>query len=419
MEEKPVVPIKVKSIRRVARRCPVYNIDTGPNHNYFASRVLVHNCDDPNDAAKVEGEANRKRVINWWKDAFYDRVNDPMTGRRVVVGQRTHRQDLIGFLLETGEFEELRIPEEFQPTKRIFTSIGWTDPRTVEGELLRPNRFGEKEVKAARKRLGSSGYRAKHNQDPQETEGNQFKAEWFKHRWRYCNTDPNMIVLEDENGKYQFDHTKLPRFATCDPAASSKRTADFTVFGIWLASPRGDLIWLDCLRRQVDIPDQPKLLEEVYAHHRFSIIGIEAVGANRSMYAFAKTMSFNTIQLTPKGMDKLAHAQGALILAESGSLWLPDRNEVRGFPIDEVESELLQFTGGPDDEHDDVIDVLSYACDMRQKIEHYRRVAGSNNSPITHDPFATKPKQLGMGTHPLAAKPIAMGSSISQNKPRI
>lgn len=414
MEEKPIVPIKVKSVRRVTRRCPVYNIDTGPNHNYFASRVLVHNCDDPNDAAKVEGEANRKRVINWWKDAFYDRVNDPMTGRRVVVGQRTHRQDLIGFLIETGEFEELRIPEEFQPSKRTFTSIGWTDPRKEEGELLRPNRFGENEVNAARRRLGSAGYRAKHNQDPQETEGNQFKAAWIARRWRYSQTEPNTIILEDDRGIYHFDHSKTARFVTCDPASSSKRTADFTVFGVWIVSPRGDLVWLDCIRRQAEIPDQPKLLDEVYNKHHFSIIGIEAVASNRSMYQFAKRMNFNTVQLTPKGMDKLAHAQGAIILAEDGGLWLPDRLQTPGFPLDEVEAEILQFTGTPEDEHDDVIDVISYACDMRQKIEHYRRISGVNSSPISYDPFANKKPILG--THPLAAKPVVMG--ITTNKPR-
>ena len=51
-----------------------------------------------------------------------------------------------------------------------------------------------------------------------------------------------------------------------------------------------------------------------------------------------------------KGLDKLAHASGALILAEGGSLWLPEPAAVPGFPLDDVITELLQFTGTPADE---------------------------------------------------------------------
>lgn len=142
--------------------------------------VLV--VDAPNDARKVEGEAERKAVISWWKDAFFDRVNDFKTGRRMVIGQRTHRGDLIEFIKEAGGFEELLIPEEFEPPRRTFTSIGWTDPRKESGELLRPERFGPKQVAEARKRLGTLGYQAKHQQNPLSAAGYRFKAEWLRRR---------------------------------------------------------------------------------------------------------------------------------------------------------------------------------------------------------------------------------------------
>jgi len=327
--------------------------------------------DDPNDAQKVESEADRKRIINWWKDAFYDRVNDFKTGRRVVIGQRTHKQDLQGFLIETGEFEELRIPEEFEPAKRTFTSIGWTDPREQEGELLRPDRFGEAQIAAARKRLGTAGYRAKHQQDPMDREGYRFKAKWLDRRWRWSEQDRDKITLEDERGLYEFKLKGAPLFATCDPASSSKRTADFTVFGIWACTPRGDLVWVDCIRKQVDIPDQPKILVEVYTKHQFRSIGIEAVASNQSMFQFAQRLHLNAKRLSPKGQDKLAHAQGAIILAESGGLWLPDQGQVPGFPLEEVVNELVSFTGSDADTNDDVVDCVAYACDMRQSVSAF------------------------------------------------
>lgn len=341
-----------------------HRLATTVNSNVTGKKGDILLVDDPNDAKKVHSGTERRAVQAWWDGAFYDRVNDFRTGRRVIIGQRTHREDLIGYVLSTGEFEELRIPEEFVPSKRYFTSIGWTDPREEEGELLRPERFGPEQVTAAKRK---PNYSAKHQQDPKDAEGAKFKIEWLSKRW-YHNGDGISITLDDERGKYTFNIANAPRFVTCDPASSSKRTADFTVFSVWTTTPRGDLIWLDCIRRQADIPDQPKLLQEVYAKHKFRFIGIEAVASNSSMYQFAERLFYNPRRLTPKGQDKLAHAQDAIILAEQGRLWLPAPNAVAGFPIEEVVNELVEFTGTDADEHDDVLDSLSYACDMMKKM---------------------------------------------------
>lgn len=328
--------------------------------------VLV--VDDPNDARRVEGESEQRAVVGWWRDAFFDRVNDFNTGRRVVIGQRTHQQDLIGFIKETGGFEELMIPEEFEPARRRATAIGWIDPRTAEGELLRPGRFGPDQVTAAKARLGTTGYRAKHQQDPQSREGYRFKVAWLARRWRFDPASPDYVILEDDRGPYRFRMAGVPRFATADPAASAKTSADPSVCSVWASSPRGDLLWLDCTRRWLEIPDQPKLLEEVYAKHKFRSIGIEAVASNRAMLQFAQRLKLAALPMDPKGLDKLAHASGALILAEAGGLWLPDPGAVPGFPLDAVLTELLQFTGTPADEHDDIVDTLSYAVDLRPRV---------------------------------------------------
>lgn len=137
-------------------------------------------------------------------------------------------------------------------------------------------------------------------------------------------------------------------------------------------SPRGDLLWVDCFRRWLEIPDQPKLLEKVYQKHQFKSIGIEAVASNRGLFQFAKRLNLNALEMTPKGLDKLAHAQGGIILAEGGGLW---RRAVAagggcraGVSSRCGVSELLQFTGTDADEHDDLVDILSYACDTRAKL---------------------------------------------------
>lgn len=323
--------------------------------------------DDANDAEKVQSEAIRGQVNSRWDNAIYDRVIDFKRGRRVVVGQRTHQQDLIGHIKDAGGFEELCIPEEFEPKRRFATSIGWSDPRTELGDLLREEQFGPEQITQAKARLGSIGYRAKHQQDPQSLEGYLFRREWLARRWCRDPDSPDYLVLSDDRGTYRFRLLGAERHATADGAASGKTSADYTVLAVWAVTSRGDLIWLDCFRDRLEIPDQPKLLRAAWERHKFKTVGVEAVASNRGLLQMAERCGLPAVPLTPKGLDKLAHAQGGLIEAEQGRLWLPGPGEVPDFPLDTVLSELLQFTGTKADEHDDCVDVLSYALDMKPR----------------------------------------------------
>lgn len=337
----------------------------GANATGKKGDILV--VDDANDAEKVQSEALRTQINSRWDNAIYDRVIDFRAGRRVVVGQRTHQQDLIGHIRDAGGFEELCIPEEFEPARRVITSIGWTDPRTQAGDLLREAQFGPEQIAQAKARLGSIGYRAKHQQDPQSLEGYLFRREWLARRWYRDPDSPDYLILEDDRGKYRFRLRGADRHATADGAASGKTSADYTVLAVWVVTPRGDLIWLDCIRDRLEIPDQPKLLHAAWERHKFRTIGVEAVASNRGLFQMAQRCGLPAVELNPKGLDKLAHAQGGLIEAEQGRLWLPGPGEVPHFPLDAVLSELLQFTGTKADDHDDCVDVLSYAMDMKPR----------------------------------------------------
>jgi hypothetical protein len=138
--------------------------------------------DDPHNVAEAESEAVRLATLRWHDEAFYNRLNDAKTGARVVIGQRVHVDDLIGHVLRQGGFEELRIPEEFEADRRSTTPVGpkgWADPRTADGELMRPERFGPAEVDATKVRLGSYGFAAQHQQRPVPRSGGMFRREWF------------------------------------------------------------------------------------------------------------------------------------------------------------------------------------------------------------------------------------------------
>jgi phage terminase large subunit-like protein len=150
--------------------------------------ILV--VDDPLKAQDADSAPTREKVNETYDQALSTRANDPRAARRVIIMQRLHENDLTGHLLnkmeETGatHYEHLCLPTEYEP-KRFFSSIGKTDPRSVPGELLWPQRFGEKENAAAHASLGQRGYAGQHAQRPSPQGGTIYLVEWWQERNRF------------------------------------------------------------------------------------------------------------------------------------------------------------------------------------------------------------------------------------------
>jgi phage terminase large subunit-like protein len=319
--------------------------------------------DDANDAKKVQGEADRNKVNATFDDAIWDRVNDFNTGRRLIVGQRTHTNDLIGHVKNKYRWPEFYVPEEFRPAKRCVTYVNgvefWRDPRDEYGELLRPDQMTRAAVDDYKMRAKTL-FNTKHNGEPVDRAGTRFKLANFRH-WR--KEGPYYVLPCPTRGEYRFHERDVKhRFGVADGASSAKTSADFTVISSFLVSPRNDLVWIGCKRFQAEIPDQPKLLKAEYAKHKLSWIGIEAVASNNALFQFSSRDAINVVKFDPKSKDKLSRATPAIMFTEAHRMYLPDNDESEGFPIDDVQNELTAFTGDEKvDDHDDIVDTLAYA----------------------------------------------------------
>jgi hypothetical protein len=364
--------------------------------------------DDPNDADKVKSKVPRESVISWYDNACHDRVNSFIDSRRVIVAHRSHRNDLIGHCVENHGYEPLVLTEEFEPRRRYFTSIGWTDPRTEEGELLRPDQFGPEQVEKAKVQRGN--WRTKHQQDPSDEENAFYKPHYFQHRWRRHPHTPGVVILErDENDRYEFSLSAATLFTTCDAAADAKTSSDHTALLLFAASPRGDLLVLDGFHERLDIPDQPELLARANAKWPgVTAWGIEAVGSNRAMFQFAKKMFLNAVPMNIKG-EKLVKAQPAIIRASQGGIWLPEDNAVPGFDVPGLLEELVRFTGQAGGQ-DDRADCCAMACNMLPTLPTMRGAIGTPKAvSVLSAPRLPKP-----GTGPrISRAPLAMPRVIN------
>lgn len=139
-------------------------------------RVIL---DDPLSVDGGNSAADLKAAELTFTEALPTRVNNSNSSI-VVIMQRLHQKDTSGIILEKDlGYVHLCLPMRYEENRKCSTSIGFTDPRIKDGELLFPERFPEADVKALEKILGSYATAGQLQQRPAPREGGKFKRAWF------------------------------------------------------------------------------------------------------------------------------------------------------------------------------------------------------------------------------------------------
>lgn len=141
-------------------------------------RVII---DDPHSVDGAESEAERNATIRTFRESVPTRLNSPEKSAIIVIMQRLHEQDVSGTILSLGlNYDHLMLPMEFEPDRRCVTSIGFTDPRTTEGELLFPERFSREVVERDKIPMGSYAVAGQFQQRPAPRSGGMFQRGDFE-----------------------------------------------------------------------------------------------------------------------------------------------------------------------------------------------------------------------------------------------
>lgn len=148
---------------------------TGEGGDYIA-------VDDCHNVEQALSEVQREGALIWWDETMSTRLNDPKTGRKIIVMQRLHERDLSGHVLAQGGYVHLCLPMEFEPARRCVIDLPgyqFADWRREAGELLWPERFGPDEVEGLKRALGAYGAAGQLQQAPAPRGGGLFQRDWF------------------------------------------------------------------------------------------------------------------------------------------------------------------------------------------------------------------------------------------------
>ena len=134
--------------------------------------------DDPLKLGDAMSEAVRARVIEWYRSTLLSRGDDKTAARIVVVMQRVHQNDLVGYLQEEGGFQVLNLPAIAQRTQTYELGGGRTYTRQ-KGELLHPEHEPAHVLTELKREMGPIAFSAQYQQTPIPPGGTIIKRKWL------------------------------------------------------------------------------------------------------------------------------------------------------------------------------------------------------------------------------------------------
>lgn len=306
--------------------------------------------DDPHKTDEVESDLIRAGVIRAYDEVWRTRSNDPTYGAEVVVMQRLNDGDLSGHLLDENDpgLVHLCLPLEYDVRRHCHTVIGFDDPRTLDGDLLWPERFNSAWVFKQRNLVGPHAFAGQYQQIPTARGGGIVLREWWL-LWPPEGQEDSWMRTFEQDGMSirrmiypDLDYVLL----SVDTAYSEKEENDWsacTVWGVFTDAVRNPkVILLEAWRERLELRALVlKILDTARRRHANAVL-VEAKASGLSvlqeMRRLMRAGEFTLFGEIPKG-DKVARLHAAVPAFSGGLIYAPSRrwsemviDEVATFP---------------------------------------------------------------------------------------
>ena len=301
--------------------------------------------DDPIKADDAFSAPIRNKVNHWLSNTLPSRLNNPNEGSIVVVQQRLHENDPVGYLLEQGGWNHLSIPAIAQENMEIQLFNGQSY-LFKEGEVMNPKLLGKEVLDSLKNSLGSDRFSAQYLQLPVSETGNLINPNDFR---TYTGT------LKKEVG----DHVII----CWDLAITNKDYSDYTAGTVWLIR-NNQYYLIHVIREKVEYPQLPPLIANNGSIYDADLTIIEDSHIGKILEAdLRKIPRFNIKRVPAIGSKRERMTPGTLDI-RAGHVWLP--NEA-GW-LAEFKRECAAFPYG---KHDDQVDSLAHFLTyMRESYHH-------------------------------------------------
>jgi len=302
---------------------------TGRGGNF----LIIDDAQKPLDAYS---ELARESAKHWYANTLITRLDNKSEDAIILIMQRLHVDDLVGYLLEQGGWTHLDLPAIAAQDHVIQLGPKRYHQRRA-GDLLHPEREPQSVLDEIKASMGSRDFAAQYQQEPVSPEGNLIKWAWFQ-----TYDEPPVWKPGDRI------------IVSWDTAMSGKELASYSACIV--LQVRGETAYvLDVVRERLEYPDLRRAVLRL--HRQWSRVGndyallIEDKGSGMSLIQDLRREEIRPIAIRPEG-DKVMRMSAQTARIEAGSVLLP-----RHAPwLDDFRQELMAFPAG---RHSDQVDALS------------------------------------------------------------
>lgn len=328
-----------------SRRGQMISTSVGGTSTGKGGDVIVE--DDMLNPYEADSEAMREHSINMHKNVLTSRLDNPRTGAKVVVEQRTHAKDLTGHILKNEEgWTPLILPLRAEKKTIITFPISKKQVIREVGDFLNPERQGEREYGSLKKDMGTRTLMAQCQQNPTSDEGNILKRHW----WKFWKEPPAGCDVAIQSWDMSFKKTDA---------------GSFVVGQVW--KKRGaDYFLMDQFRDRIDFSDTITAVLGLSGKHIDANAKLVEDAANGPAVISTLQSKVPGIIAVPPHGSKIARAQAVAPFAEAGNIHLP-HPDIAPWIYDFIE-ECAAFKGAPG-EINDQVDGMTQAIIWLQRLD--------------------------------------------------
>lgn len=330
-------------------------VSTGGGITGRGADILI--IDDPLKPDEATSDVIRKNVNDWFDGTAYTRLDSKKDGAIIIIMQRLHLDDLVGYVKEKGGWDIVNLPA-IAEERTVHTFNTLFGPHTVTrepGTALHGARESLETLAIIRANMAEYLFYGQYQQAPVPMGGGMIKIDWIQ---RFT---PQMLP-----------ETFDLKLQTWDTASKVNHFSDYSV-GITLGIKDKKIYVIDIKRARMDFPTLRTAAIAAYLLHKPHTILIEDASSGTQLVQDLKEHNIYCVKpIKPEG-DKKTRLFAQASVFESGKIFVP----MQAPWVDDFIHEITSF---PTAKFDDQVDAMSQGLTYLREhldepgiITYYRR----------------------------------------------
>lgn len=324
--------------------------------------------DDMINPLQAVSDADRTQAINMHKMVLSTRLDNPKSGSRVIVEQRTHDQDVSGYVMANEKgWVHLNLPLIAKRKTIIILPTSKVQIIREPDDILSPIRHGRAEVEDLRLTMTPQNFEAQCQQEPSSDLGNIIKRTYWEKS--FYTVLPSGFDLVLTSWDMTFKETKSGSYVVGQ--AWGQRGANFYLFPMMIRARMDFTESLASFKNFIVLV--PQVTGFVPNGHL-----VEDKANGPAVISALQNNITGICPVKPIG-SKAARAQAVTPLIQAGNVHLPDKSIAPW--VTEFVEECAKFRG-EDSEINDQVDAMTQALNYLNNLP-YKLVEDADNEEPT------------------------------------